>query len=76
LNTLDYSRTLSKPSRPVLFDIVEDPGEKCDVSKQKPELYKKLIDSTEEWFEDMIVQWHDSIKLTLKNAASIYKPDK
>ncbi|MDX1358030.1 MAG: sulfatase-like hydrolase/transferase [Clostridia bacterium] len=76
LNTLDYSRTLSKPSRPMLFDIDADPGEECDVSGHNPELYKKLIDRTEEWFEDMILQWHDSIKLTLKDAASIYKPDK
>jgi arylsulfatase A len=36
-----------------LYDMVEDPGEKNDIAKEKPDIVKKLSAAYENWFRDV-----------------------
>lgn len=75
LNTMNYKRELSMPERPMLFDLKKSPDEMTDVSEDYPEVYEKLKECMDDWFEKMISEWQTKIQLTLGEAASLYKPD-
>lgn len=36
-----------------LYDLVEDPGEECDIAAEKPEVAREMRDAYERWFADV-----------------------
>ena len=39
-----------------LFDMVNDPGQKNDISRQKPDILQKLINAKDEWEMEVLVE--------------------
>lgn len=52
--TQNYKMTFSKPDAPgKLFQLVDDPGERHDLSQEKPAIAKRLTNQYDQWFADV-----------------------
>jgi len=62
-----------KTEAPQLFNLVEDPGEKNDLSAMHPEVVKELSGSYDAWFAEIYSEWEQSWKDIIDHDIAYWK---
>ena len=60
---------------PKLFNLVDDPSERYDLSKQYPEKVQSLKQDYDKWFESIFADWQESFE-EIKEHDKAYWEDK
>ena len=59
----DRWRFVSDGKKRELFDMKNDPGQQTNVAKQNPEVFQKLSDHYEEWYQDISTRFDDYVRI-------------
>jgi arylsulfatase A-like enzyme len=73
LNRNDVVRQLSRPLKPKLFNIIDDPEEKEDISSDNEKVYNNMKSDLDEWFDQMEKEWQKAADSTIGDSVGIYK---
>ena len=59
--------------KPRLYDLETDPSEKHDVSASHPELVNELAKQYDQWFDEVIKDWHQSRESIIRHDKAYWK---
>jgi hypothetical protein len=59
--------------KPRLFNLVADPAERHDLAGAHPELVADLVQSYDDWFDDVMIDWRESREAILEHDQNYWK---